>query len=118
MLETKAAPADVTARWQELEKLKNAWLLMLLGFIPVIGVTAKLISGIPSLLLLVAYVAAFFYISHKLDGWQCPRCGNAFLREKRRRVFHPFNDACSNCQLPFGSKVKPEDLEKYSQPQI
>ncbi|HSY12874.1 MAG TPA: hypothetical protein VK976_11850 [Verrucomicrobiae bacterium] len=116
MLETKAAPTDVSARWQELEKLKNAWLFLFFGFIPVIGIAAKLISGILSLLFLIAYVGAFLYISHKLDAWKCPRCGNSFLREKKRSAFHPFNDACANCQLPFGGKVKPEDIEKFNLP--
>ena len=117
MLETKAAPTDVSARWQELEKLKNAWLFLFFGFIPAIGISAKLLDGIPSLLFLLAYIAVFFYISHRLDSWKCPRCGNLFLREKHRSVFHPFSDACTNCQFPFGGKLKPEDIEKYSQPQ-
>ena len=97
---------DVQLHWRQLRMFQFAWLLLFLGFIPVLGSVTALLGEQAFFPALLIYGGLFLYTGYKVDRWKCPRCQKSFFRRLGGGLSYPFRSKCANCGLGRNSDVQ------------
>jgi hypothetical protein len=69
--------------WKEYKRLRKQWVLVILGYVPVVGtfgyVSIKLFhTSTPAFVLAFFWMALFVLTGWRVQLWRCPRCGKWF----------------------------------------
>jgi hypothetical protein len=75
--------AGFEQKWKEYKRLRNTFLLIVLGGAPIFALGAVLSEKLfhttaPASVIAVVWFAAFFFNGVRLQLWRCPRCGEWF----------------------------------------
>jgi hypothetical protein len=75
--------ASYAEDWKKYKRLRNQWILVLVGYVPVVGtfgyVSMKLFhSTTPAFVLAFLWMALFLVTGWRVQLWRCPRCGEWF----------------------------------------
>lgn len=69
--------------WKEYKRLRNQWILVFLGYVPIVGAIGYLAiklfhTTIPAFAVALVWMALFLVTGLRVQLWRCPRCGKWF----------------------------------------
>jgi hypothetical protein len=93
--------ADCTAKWRTFRRLRALYFgSVAIGFGGT-AIAALFVAQYPEMAFVAAMLiggALFLYSGSKWSRWDCPRCGEPFLKKD-----NPFTSECAHCGLAIGS---------------
>jgi hypothetical protein len=75
--------AEYEEDWKNYRRIRNQWILVFLGYVPVVGtigfLSIKLLhTTTPAFVIAIIWMALFLYTGIRINIWHCPRCGKWF----------------------------------------
>ena len=69
--------------WKEYRRIRNQWVLVFLGYVPVVGtvgfLSIKLFhTAVPAFVFAFFWMALFLFTGIRVNIWRCPNCGEWF----------------------------------------
>lgn len=88
--------------WRGLAELQLAFVLLMLGFLPVGGFVVNAYGMASAVPFAAIYGGAVLFVQRRMVDWKCPGCGKAFLRHKGSGPALLHRSRCGNCGLRRG----------------
>ncbi|SEC33151.1 hypothetical protein SAMN05443244_3200 [Terriglobus roseus] len=94
--------AATKSRWTEIYLLEG--LVFAQFFAMPFAIAALTRAHLPFLAAAIVYGVCYLYTGYRAASWQCPNCGQSFLRNERTTVVFPFRRKCANCKIQAGAE--------------
>jgi len=69
--------------WKNYRRIRNQWLLIFLGYVPVVGIVGLVSITLfntfaPAFVTAFIWMALLLFAGIRVNAWPCPRCGKWF----------------------------------------
>jgi hypothetical protein len=108
-------PGSYDEQWSRYKRIKWAWYISFLGFLPAIAIEGLIdtqifhgrLSGDPTTVFALIWFFSAVVLNFVYVYWPCPRCGKPFVNNGNWRWWA---NACVHCGLPkYSDPLNPGD---------